>query len=202
MPTTVKDAIRMFEEAEKIKAAEAERVLLYGQIPPIEKMDNNLSSLKMCTQLSLSTNNIDKIAGLSGLENLKVLSLSRNQIKKIENLDGVAATLEELWISYNLIEKLTNIEKLENLRVLYISNNKIDSWAEIERLAQLPQIDELLLIGNPLYDKFKAENPQVIGSTWRLEVLKRIPRLKKLDGVPVEQEELDAITQAANKILD
>ena len=56
--------------------------------------------------LTLSTNNIEKISSLSGLDNLKTLSLGRNQIKKIENLDSVAETLEELWISYNLLERL------------------------------------------------------------------------------------------------
>jgi hypothetical protein len=56
--------------------------------------------------LSLSTNNIEKLAGLNSLPKLKVLSLGRNQIKKLEALDGVAETLQELWISYNLLEKL------------------------------------------------------------------------------------------------
>lgn len=56
--------------------------------------------------MSLSTNNIEKISSLSGMDNLQILSLGRNQIKKIENLDGVADTLEELWLSYNLLEKL------------------------------------------------------------------------------------------------
>ena len=56
--------------------------------------------------LSLSTNNIDKIAALSGLDNLEILSLGRNQLKKIENVEPVAATLKQLWISYNLLDKL------------------------------------------------------------------------------------------------
>ena len=59
-----------------------------------------------CRHLSLSTNNIDKIAALSGLDNLEILSLGRNQLKKIENVEPVAATLQQLWISYNLIDKL------------------------------------------------------------------------------------------------
>ena len=79
----------------------------------------------VCRHLSLSTNNIEKISSLSGMDCLTVLSLGRNLIKKIENLDGVADTLEELWISYNLIDKLTNIEKLTKLRVLYMHNNKV-----------------------------------------------------------------------------
>lgn len=56
--------------------------------------------------LALSTNNIEKISSLSGMDGLRILSLGRNLIKKIENLDAVADTLEELWISYNQIQSL------------------------------------------------------------------------------------------------
>lgn len=57
-------------------------------------------------QLSLSTNNIEKVANLGSLGQLQVLSLARNQIKKLEGFDEVGQTLKELWISYNLLEKL------------------------------------------------------------------------------------------------
>ena len=130
-------------------------------------MDNSLATLKKCVQLSLSTNNIEKIGSLAGLECLKILSLGKNQIKKLENLDGVAATLEELWISYNLIERLTNIDKLPNLRVLYMSNNKIENFKELDKLAPLANLAELLLVGNPLYPS--AEKPEELGCEYRIE---------------------------------
>ena len=57
----------------------------------------------------MSTNSLEKISSLSGMENLKILALGRNQIKKIENLDSVAETLEELWISYNVLERLVRL---------------------------------------------------------------------------------------------
>lgn len=106
------------------------QVLLYGQVPPIDKMDASLGTLKACTQLSLSTNSIEKITGLQGMENLQILSLGRNLIKKIENVEVLAGTLRELWVSYNSIKELSNIEKLVNLKVLYVSNNKVgdDDW--------------------------------------------------------------------------
>jgi dynein light chain 1 len=56
--------------------------------------------------LALSTNNIEKISSLSGMDNLRILSMGRNLLKKIENVEVVAETLEELWLSYNQIEKL------------------------------------------------------------------------------------------------
>uniref|UniRef100_A0A7S3G9H5 Dynein axonemal light chain 1 n=1 Tax=Palpitomonas bilix TaxID=652834 RepID=A0A7S3G9H5_9EUKA len=117
MTTTIKDALKQWEAQHGAKAVEAEQVQLYGQLPPIAKMDASLSTLKKCVQLSLSSNMIEKITSLSGMDSLKILSLGRNQIKKIENLDGVADTLEQLWMSYNFVEKLAGIEKLKNLRV-------------------------------------------------------------------------------------
>ena len=66
------------------------------------------STLPACRHLALSSNNIDKISSLAGLDNLQILSMGRNLLKKIENLDPVAATLTQLWISYNQIDKLVS----------------------------------------------------------------------------------------------
>lgn len=62
----------------------------------------------MPRHLALSTNSIEKISSLSGMDNLQILSLGRNLLKKIENVEVVAETLEELWLSYNQIEKLVS----------------------------------------------------------------------------------------------
>ena len=105
-------------------ATETEKVLLYGQLPPIVKMDNTLGTLKACKHLALSSNCIEKITGLKGLDVIEVLSLGRNCIKKLEGLDDISATLRELWMSYNLIDKLNGIEKLTNLTVLYMRSVK------------------------------------------------------------------------------
>ena len=63
--------------------------------------------------LSLSTNSIEKVSNLAGLENLEILSLGRNIIKKLENLEPLAATLQELWISYNILEKLVGSSPID-----------------------------------------------------------------------------------------
>jgi hypothetical protein len=50
---------------------------------------------------------------------------------------------------------------------------QLTEWAEIERLAQLPALEDLLLVGNPLAEKYNvsaADNPSKSGSTWRLAV--------------------------------
>ena len=53
-----------------------------------------------------------------------------------------------------------------------MSNNRIDKWAEVERLAVLPKLRDLLLHGNPIADKGRDDG------NWRIEVLKRLPLLK------------------------
>merc|ERR1719263_2776189 len=144
--------------------------------PLITKMDNALSTLKKCKHLRMSSNAIGKIEGLAGMDALQILSLGRNAIKKIEGLNEVSDTLEQLWISYNQIASFAGVEKLVNLQVLYCSNNKIDKWPEGERLQALPKLRELNLVNNPVMQKGEAEG------NWRVEVVKRLEKLKTLDG--------------------
>ena len=195
---SVKDAIAEFEKRTEnkerypdgpYKADSCLEVDLYGMYPPVAKMDATLATLKKCERLSLSTNNIDKITSLSGLDNLKILSLGRNVIKKIENLDGVADTLEELWLSYNMIDKLTGLAGCDSLKILHMGQNNIKSWEEIEKLAQCDKLEEILFIGCPIW----KDNQE--GNAWRLGCLKRLPKLKKIDGVPVDDDERE---EAAN----
>ncbi|KAM3670260.1 dynein axonemal light chain 1 isoform X3 [Ammospiza nelsoni] len=172
--TTIKEALAKWEEKSGQKASEAKEVKLYGQIPPVEKMDGALSALVNCEKLSLSTNCIDRIANLNNLKNLRILSLGRNNIKNLNGLEAVAETLEELWISYNLIEKLRGIRVMKKLKVLYMSNNLVKDW------------------GNPLQEKFAADQ-----SSWIEEATKRVPKLKKLDGTLVVKGEEEEGTEGA-----
>ncbi|XP_029454527.1 dynein light chain 1, axonemal isoform X3 [Rhinatrema bivittatum] len=146
-------------------------------------MDASLSTLANCEKLSLSTNCIEKIANLNGLKNLRILSLGRNNIKNLNGLEAVGEMLEELWISYNLIEKLKGIHVMKKLKVLYISNNLVKDWAEFSKLADLPLLEDLVFVGNPLEEKQSAEG------TWLEDATKRLPKLKKLDGTPVVKQE-------------
>lgn len=64
-----------------------------------------VSCVPITRHLALSTNAIDRIAGLAGLKKLKILSLGRNIIRRIDKLDDVADSLEQLWISYNMYRR-------------------------------------------------------------------------------------------------
>lgn len=182
--TTIAAAIKKWEEAEEGRvSAEAERVDLYCQTPPIAKMDGTLNSLVECERLALSTNSIDRIVSLGGMTKLKILSLGRNNLKRIENLEANAGTLEELWLSYNHIASLDGVAGLSNLTTLYLGNNQIKHWAELEKLKPLTNLKDILLIGNPIYAEMSSIEMA------RVEVLKYLPDLTKIDGDMVKPGE-------------
>ena len=173
--TSCKEAIKNYEAKSGQNAAEAAEVKLICQLPPIDKMDDSLNQLEACQKLSLSTNAIERMIALPKLKNLRILSLSRNNIKRIMALEDVGATLEELWISYNQIEKLDGLQPCVKLSVLYISNNKIKALDEIAKVAQLPEIKNVLFYGNPIYgEKSKDEMAP--------HIVKRIPQIETVDG--------------------
>lgn len=184
--TTIKEALAKFEEKEGKKASECTYVKLIGQYPPMEKMDASLSTLACCERLSLSTNCIEKIANLNGLKHLKILSLGRNGIKSFTGLEAVGDTLEELWISYNMIEKLKGVNVLKKLKVLYMSNNQVKDIAEFTKLMDLPYLEDLLFVGNPLEEAWPEDQ---VKSTYRDYSIQKFTKLKKLDGEPVVRDE-------------
>ncbi|KAL6267813.1 hypothetical protein P5V15_000885 [Pogonomyrmex californicus] len=116
-------------------------------------MDNSLAALI----------NVD---GINSLKYLRILSLSRNNIKTFSGLEALGDHLEELWISYNLIEKIKGVSALKALKVLYMGNNLVKDWAEFNRLQEIPNLQDLLFINNPIF-------------------VRRLPTLKKLDAIPI-----------------
>ncbi|XP_015520479.1 dynein axonemal light chain 1 [Neodiprion virginianus] len=179
-PTSCKEAIQQWEDKTGEQASEQTEMYLNFQWPPIDKMDNSLGTLVMVEKLSLSTNMIEKIAGINSLKNLRVLSLGRNYIKTFSGLETVGEHLEELWISYNLIEKIKGVNVLKALKVLYMGNNLVKDWSEFNRLQEIPNLQNLLFVNNPICENMDVE-------TWRAQVSRRLPALKMLDAVPIVQ---------------
>ena len=73
--TSCKEAIKDIEVDGKV-AAEMEEVRLCPiamMKPLITKMDASLSGIKKCKQLRMSSNSIQKIEGLAGMDSLQVL---------------------------------------------------------------------------------------------------------------------------------
>jgi dynein light chain 1 len=91
------------------------------------------------------------MVNLPGLRQIEILSLSRNNIKKIAGLEEIGQTLKELWLSYNYIERLDGLQPCVKLHTLYIGNNRIKVWDEVDKLKDLPEIANVLFVGNIYY---------------------------------------------------
>ena len=124
----------------------------------------------------------------TGMEKLRILSMGRNMLRKIERLEDVGGTLEELWLSYNQISSLDGLAACSQLQVLYMANNALKDWAEVEKLNALPVLREVLFIGNPIYDGMDRQ-------TAKLHVIKRLPRIAKVDNEMVIDSERDAASK-------
>ena len=86
-------------------------------------------------------------------------------------------------MSYNNIEKLKGVHVLKKLKVLYISNNAVKDWNEFSKLADCPDLEELVFTGNPL------EITHSEAGDWVDRASAAIPQLKKLDGAPVIRDD-------------
>ncbi|XP_064553790.1 dynein axonemal light chain 1 [Drosophila montana] len=177
-PTSIKDALARWEDRNKQEAITAQEICLQFQYPPIEKMDPTLSTLVECQKLSLSSNMIEKITGISGMKNLRVLSLARNYLKTLNGIESLAENLEELWVSYNNIEKIKPIEAMKALKVFYISHNLVKDWVEFGRIGVPPNLGDITFVGNPLIENMDP-------AAFTAEAIRRLPNLKKLDGEPL-----------------
>jgi dynein light chain 1 len=67
---------------------------------------------------------------------------------------------------------------------------QLRDWAELDKLAALPALREVLFAGNPMYDSVADR------AAARLQVLKRLPRLEKIDNQVVTDNDREAASRA------
>jgi dynein light chain 1 len=154
---------------------EVEEISLQFQAPPIKTMTERLAQLANCKKLSISTNNIEEIGFLP--PRVEILAIGRNMLKRLDKIDRAAATLQQLWMSYNNVKSFAPLVACKRLRVLYAAYNNIDKLSEIDRLGQLPNLEDIVLIGNPIMLDLTKKG------TYRTEMVKRLKKLQVLDGV-------------------
>ncbi|KAH7351878.1 hypothetical protein KP509_19G018500 [Ceratopteris richardii] len=147
------------------------------------KLQQSSPNLKL---LSLKSNVITKIDGLSGLVFLEKLYLDNNCIKKIdpgsfENLP----CLEELDLSNNSIRDVNHMEGLLSLRSLNLASNylmpdRLGGFSCVKELSSLKKLQDLSLKENPVY-----RHPH-----YRSAIISILVQLQSLDGEVVTEEEL------------
>lgn len=65
---------------------------------------------------------------------------------------------------------------------------QIKDWSELDKLAGLPSLREVLFLGNPIYEGMDKRDA-------KLQVLKRLPRLAKIDNEMVIDDEREAASK-------
>jgi len=58
------------------------------------------------------------------------------------------------------------------------ADNKIKAWDELDKLKELPEFENTVLVGNPFYEVLKDDA--------KYYALKKVPNLKNIDGVIVQ----------------
>lgn len=155
-PTPLKDALKALEAKEETPKEEMEVVKLYGFMPPIAKLDASLSTLKKCKKLSLSTNTIDKITSVSGMDRCVAAAASspppvllpapaprgsRAAVappSDVLTAGNAPRSLEILSLGRNNIKKIEGLDGVaDTLKELWISYNNIEKLAGVEKLKAL-----------------------------------------------------------------
>jgi dynein light chain 1 len=124
-------------------------------MPPIAKLDASLSTLKKCKKLSLSTNTIDKITSVSGMDRCEAAAASspppvllpapaprgsRAAVAppSVLTAGNAPRSLEILSLGRNNIKKIEGLDGVaDTLKELWISYNNIEKLAGVEKLKAL-----------------------------------------------------------------
>ena len=150
---------------------------------------SGIQILKNLTNVTLKDNNINKMDNFDGLPNLVFLDLNNNKLRNIEKANlGLLPLLRVLILDNNYIKNANPFKKFSSLNFLSFDNNKIAEINKIEKLVDLEFLKEVSFLGNPFIKMF----------CYRIQIIKRIPSLIKLDGFEVSNDEKEYIQ---NEIL-
>lgn len=143
---------------------------------PIARIISFISKFEDLNRLTLITNSMYEIPGLSSLNrlevlvlesenlpeylkiphylhNLRILSVQSHRIKEVIFPDGLK--LIQLNLSSNNLQKLnSSISKLDSLKYLYLNNNQLTSLD----LSGLENLEEVNIENNPIIDVNRIRN--------------------------------------------
>ena len=73
------------------------------------------------------------------------------------------------------------------LKVLYIAHNKVKDWNEIEKIKDLQSLNNVVFLGNDIYETFPNKEEA------RIWVLKTLNRMEMIDNVLVTGKDHDDV---------
>jgi len=136
----------------------------------------------------VSYNQINSLDGLAMCSNLTTLYISNNQIKAWNELDKLVNMYIDCLFSLHLVPLLLFVRLLSLCRDA--NNNFLFQIVSSSLQAGLPNLRDVLFVGNPIYDDMPKEQA-------RIEVLKRLPQVAKIDGDMVKPTERELATGVA-----
>ena len=129
----------------------------WTQLQDLNLKDNSITSIdlsiSLCAKLKtidLSGNRLSALHYLTKLPYLISVVVSNNFIKELPDLHTKLGNLVHLDLSRNKIESLIGLSCLYSLVSLDVSSNQVREVDEIEHVARLPCVEELVLTGNPV----------------------------------------------------
>lgn len=150
--------VNEFLLADCVHKNDANGDIIWPVLENINLSDNKLTAIDTSIRLApnlktlvMDQNQIKSITNLSGLPYLQTLSLCENQISQCVDLHlELGGNLMHLNLSQNNLNSLQGFRKLFMLVKLDVSCNSIDSIDEVDHVAGLPCLEELILTGNPI----------------------------------------------------
>ena len=141
---------------------------------PLFMIWQNVSHLSNLKILSIQSNRLPNISGLSALTNLEEVYISHNALTEISGLEN-NVNLRVLDISNNQITHLTNLKNQRLLEELWASSNLIISFEEVEKeLADKEELNTVYFEMNPL----QLKNPALYRNKIRLA----LPQIQQIDA--------------------
>ncbi|XRB06100.1 U2 small nuclear ribonucleoprotein A [Pycnococcus provasolii] len=193
LPSSEVNAVRDLCEANGI--SEARMIERNDSIKRIEMFMMNFPAIRgveffpSIVELSITMQEVNRIANLGSLQKLERLWLSENRIARIEGLDNLT-NLQELYLYSNKIRHVDNLSQCTNLKRLWLADNKIGyvGAASISALTNLEEINlasnTIETVGDVLLPLTKLTTLNLaankIGSFREVSALARLPSLTNL----------------------
>jgi Leucine-rich repeat (LRR) protein len=139
-----------------------------------------LEQLVGLEELILESNRLTSLAGIENLTKLVVLEAGKNRLVRVSHVSHLLS-LTQLSLEDNDIESIDGIVQLPHLMDLYMANNRLSDPKEVALLKELPRLIILDLSGNHVVSSVEK---------YRLFMIFHLKKLKVLDGVAVESDEM------------
>ena len=138
---------------------------------------HRLPSLKA---LFMQNNDVSTLEGFEEFPSLIELVLDRNKVKYIAEKDLTSLkNILELHLEENRLKFLPDLSGLVSLHRLFLGNNRIHDLKELAKLTDLPFLNEVSFINNPVSRK----------ANYTTSLIQAVPHIRVIDRCDIPSEE-------------